>query len=61
MPLKPAQGPSSPRNLIENEHPIVYISHKLTSKEQPYAVIEGEALTIKLAVEELQGLIEALR
>lgn len=35
------------------EHPLLYVSRKLTPSEKKYAAVEREALTIKWAVEEL--------
>lgn len=38
----------------EKEHPIMYISCKLTPTEQQYAAVEKKALTLKWAIEELR-------
>uniref|UniRef100_A0A9J7ZIZ6 Reverse transcriptase/retrotransposon-derived protein RNase H-like domain-containing protein n=1 Tax=Cyprinus carpio carpio TaxID=630221 RepID=A0A9J7ZIZ6_CYPCA len=39
------------------EHPIIYISRKLTPAEQRYATLEREALAVKWAVLELRELV----
>lgn len=39
---------------FEGEHPVLYISHKLTPTERRYAAMERKALAIKWAVTELR-------
>lgn len=47
-------GPILSLKLDGEEHPIIFISRKLTPTKERYTSVEQEALTIKWAVDELQ-------
>ena len=40
--------------LTPNDHPVIYISRNLTSAEQNYSSIEGEALVVVFAMTQLR-------
>lgn len=44
------------QELKGEEHPVLYLSHKLFLREQAYSIIEKEGLVVKWAVDSLWGI-----